>query len=128
MSLRTIRTMDGSLVRRLAQPGVGLSTVSVSTLFWFIPDTPAIVRAEVEESFVSRIKVGMQAEILPENDESLEYQATVKRIGLIFGPKRPSSYDPEQGADVRAVEVVLDIAEKAPLLLGQRVVVRFLRK
>lgn len=128
IALRSIRApMKGSIVRRFAQPGMGLSTLNVSTLFWFVPDTPHIVRAEVEERFISDIRTDMPSIILPENNESLCYSASVKRIGLIFGPKRSSSYDPEERADVRVVEVVLGFEGKVPLLLGQRVIVKFVK-
>ena len=126
IELRTIRApLDGRIVKRLARPGAGLSTLNVSTLFWFVPETPRIVRAELEGRFVDRVSPGMEARIVPESEESLSYTAKVKRVGLFFGPKRPSSYDPEERADVRVVEVVLDLEKDTPLLLGQRVIVKF---
>lgn len=124
---RTIRApVDGWIVRRQARPGDGASTLNVTTLFWFVPDTPRIVRAEVEEQFVAALQVGMTAEIVPEADETKVFQGKVVRIGQIHGPKRPVAYDPKERADVRVVESVLALADaERELLLGQRVMVRF---
>lgn len=127
---RTIRApVDGWIVRRQARPGDGASTLNVTTLFWLVPDTPRIVRAEVEEQFVAALKVGMTAEIVPESDETKVFQANVVRIGQIHGPKRPVAYDPKERADVRVVESVLALADaEGELLLGQRVMVRFMKQ
>lgn len=126
---RTIRApVDGWIVRRMARPGDGASTLNVTTLFWFVPDTPRIVRAEVEEQFVGGLKVGMTAEIVPEADESKVFRGKVVRIGQVHGPKRPVAYDPKERADVRVVESVLALADAdRELLLGQRVMVKFKR-
>ncbi len=126
---RTIRApVDGWIVRRQARPGDGASTLNVTTLFWLVPDTPRIVRAEVEEQFVAGLAVGMAAEIVPESDETKAYRARVVRIGRIHGPKRPVAYDPKERADVRVVESVLALADAADeLLLGQRVMVKFVK-
>ncbi len=126
IELRTIRApMDGRIIKLLARPGAGLSTLNVSTLFWFAPDIPRIIRAELDERFVDNVSLGMKAYITPESNTDKTYPATVKRKGLFFGPKRPSSYDPEERADVRVLEVVLALDKDTPLLLGQRVIVRF---
>lgn len=124
---RIIRApVDGRIVRRQARPGDGASTLNVTTLFWFVPDTPRIVRAEVEEQFVAALEVGMTAEIVPESDETKVFRAKLVRIGQIHGPKRPVAYDPKERADVRVVESVLALADAGgALLLGQRVMVKF---
>lgn len=124
---RTIRApVDGWIVRRQARPGDGVSTLNVTTLFWFVPDAPRIIRAEVEEQFVAALTPGMTAEIVPESDETMVFDARVLRVGQVYGPKRPVAYDPMERVDVRVVECVLALEDGAQdLLLGQRVMVRF---
>lgn len=124
---RNIRApVDGWIVRRQARPGDGVSTLNVTTLFWFVPDAPRIIRAEVEEQFVAALTPGMTAEIVPESDETMVFHARVLRIGQVYGPKRPVAYDPMERVDVRVVECVLALEDGArDLLLGQRVMVRF---
>ncbi|MBI3651596.1 MAG: HlyD family efflux transporter periplasmic adaptor subunit [Acidobacteria bacterium] len=124
---RLIRApMDGRVIRRLARPGDGVSTLNVTPLFWFAPESPRIIRAELEERFITSVKQGMKAEVVIESDESQTFTATVHRLGLLFGPRKPVTDDPYERFDVRVTECVLTIADAAPqLLLGQRVMVRF---
>lgn len=125
LNQRMIRApMDGRIIRRMARPGDGTSTLNVTSLFWFVPDTPRIIRAELEEHFIDVVKPGMDAEIVPESDETKTYHGRVIRLGHVFGPKRASSDDPQERADVRIVECVLSL-DNQNLLLGQRVLVKF---
>lgn len=122
---RVIRApLDGQIVRRLARPGDGVSTLNVTPLFWFVPATPRIVRAELEERFIGAVRPDMSAEIVPEADESRSYTGRVLRMGQVFGPKRPRTDDPQERVDERVVECVLSI-DQQNLLLGQRVLVKF---
>jgi RND family efflux transporter MFP subunit len=114
--------LDGSIIRRQARPGDGVSTLNVTPLFLFAPDAPRIVRADLEERFVNLVKPGMEAEVVPEADETKTFPAQVLRIGKVFGI-RPPSDDPADKVDVRVVECVLSIADQS-LLIGQRVLVK----
>jgi multidrug resistance efflux pump len=123
---RVIRApLDGQVVRRLARPGDGVSTLNVTTLFLFAPDAPRIVRADLEERFIGAVQPGMRATVTPEADESKSYAARVLRIGRVLGQRAPSD-DPTEKADVRVVECVLAL-DDATLLIGQRVIVRVIR-
>jgi RND family efflux transporter MFP subunit len=117
---------DGRIVRRYANPGSGASTLQVTPLFQLQPRTARIVRAELEERSLSAVHAGMRAEIVPEADQSHTYPGSVVRIAEVFGARRLQSDDPSQQTDERVVEVVVD-ARDAPVLVGQRVLVKFLR-
>jgi RND family efflux transporter MFP subunit len=117
---------DGRIVRRYANPGSGASTLSVTALFQLQPDTQRIVRAEVEERSVNQVKVGQMTEIVPESDQDKSYPGKVVRIAEVMGARKLRSDDPSERADERVVEVVVD-AEQAPVLVGQRVLVKFLK-
>ena len=114
--------VDGRIARRYANPGVGASTLNVSTLFDLEPRTPRIVRAEALPS----VSVGQAVEISPEADPTKRYTGSVVRISAVFGARRLQSDDPSERKDERVVEVVVS-ATDAPLLIGQRVLVRFLK-
>jgi HlyD family secretion protein len=116
---------DGHIVRRQVRPGDGVSTLNVTPLFWFAPDTPRIVRAEIDERFINSVEPGMPAELVIEGDRPLVLGARVVRMGLLFGPKRPVTDDPYERADARVVEVIVAPDAKTALVLGQRVLVRF---
>lgn len=116
---------DGKIVRRYANPGSGASTLQVTPMFQLQPDAQRIVRAEVAEQSIGSVHQGQAVEIVPESDQSLSYPGTVMRIADVMGARKLRSDDPSQRADERVVEVVVD-ATSAPVLVGQRVFVKFI--
>ena len=116
---------DGKIVRRYANPGSGASTLQVTPMFQLQPDAQRIVRAEVAEQSIGSVRDGQDVEIVPEADQSLSYPGKVMRIAGVMGARRLRSDDPSQRADERVVEVVVD-ATNAPVLVGQRVFVKFI--
>lgn len=116
---------DGKIVRRYANPGSGASTLQVTPMFQLQPDAQRIVRAEVAEQSIGEVSRGQRVEIVPEADQSQSYAGTVMRIADVMGARRLRSDDPSQRADERVVEVVIDATE-APVLVGQRVFVKFI--
>ncbi|MDZ4760985.1 MAG: HlyD family efflux transporter periplasmic adaptor subunit [Alphaproteobacteria bacterium] len=117
---------DGRIVRRYANPGSGASTLQVTPLFQLQPDTQRIVRAELEERSLSLVSAGQKVEIVPESDQTATYPGSVIRIAEVMGSRKLKSDDPSERTDERVVEVVID-AESAPVLVGQRVFVKFLK-
>lgn len=127
VELHVIRSpADGTIVRRYANPGSGASTFNVTSMFQLQPDNTRIVRAEVEERSLGAVKVGQPVEIVPESDQEKKYAGKVMRIAGVMGSRKLRSDDPSERPDERVVEVVVD-AENAPVLIGQRVLVKFLK-
>lgn len=118
--------VDGVIVRRQANPGAGASTLNVSTMFDLEPAAPRIVRAEVAEAGIPFIVIGGEVEIVPEADQTKVYVGRVLRRSAMFGARKLQSDDPTERSDERVVEVVVS-AEGAPLLIGQRVLVKFMK-
>ena len=126
--VRTIRApSDGVIVRRLVRPGDGLSTLNVTSLFYFAPSTERVVRAEVDEQFAPLLREGQSADISLEADQgSVAARGRVTRIGRAYGPRRATTYEPRDRADVRILEAIISFDGPAPPVpLGQRVIVRF---
>jgi len=118
--------MNGRIVRRYANPGAGASTLNVSNMFDLEPDAPRIARAEIVESDIPNITIGQAVEISPEGDSSKVYVGSVLRRAAVFGARKLASDDPSQRSDERVVEVVVSAGD-APLLIGQRVLVKFMK-
>jgi HlyD family secretion protein len=117
---------NGRIVRRYANPGSGASTLQVTPMFQLQPRMPRIIRAEVEERSLREVKVGMAVEIVPEADQTKSFPGSVLRIADVFGARKLQSDEPSRQTDERVVEVVVD-AEKAQVLVGQRVLVKFIK-
>jgi RND family efflux transporter MFP subunit len=118
--------MDGKIIRRYANPGGGASTLNVSTMFDLEPVLPHIVRAEIVESAVPDVHVGQEAQIVPEVDPSKVSTGHVIRIAATFGARKLKSDAANEASDERVVEVVVS-ADDAPFLIGQRVLVKFMK-
>ena len=127
VELTVIRApQSGRIVRRYANPGAGASTLNVSTMFDLEPDSPRIARAEIVESDIPNVTAGQAVEITPEGDPSKVYVGAVLRRAAVFGARKLASDDPSQRSDERVVEVVVTAGD-APLLIGQRVLVKFMK-
>ncbi|MFI4970766.1 MAG: efflux RND transporter periplasmic adaptor subunit, partial [Lysobacterales bacterium] len=120
LDARTIKApVAGRVVRRSVHDGDMVSAQSATELFQLLPDRPRIVRAELNEAYVDRIKPGMQAEVVRDTDQGKTWPARVLRIGEVFGPSRLTD-DPVERAGAHDVECVLAL-DGADLRIGQRV-------
>jgi len=127
LDLTVIRApVDGVIARRYANPGAGASTLNVSNMFDLMPRTGRIVRAEIIESALPSVFVGQDVEMSPESDATKVYRGRVLRRAGVFGARKLQSDDPSERSDERVVEVVVS-ADAAPFLIGQRVMVKFLK-
>ena len=127
VELTVIRApQSGRIVRRYANPGAGASTLNVSNMFDLEPDAPRIARAEIVESDIPNITPGQAVEITPEGDPSKVYVGAVLRRAAVFGARKLASDDPSQRSDERVVEVVVTAGD-APLLIGQRVLEKYMK-
>ena len=117
---------DGRIVRRYANPGAGASTLNVSNMFDLEPKAGRIVRAEIAEGSLSHVDVGQTVQMSPESDPTKVYPGKVLRRAAVFGARKLQSDDPNEKTDDRVVEVVVD-SSGAPFLIGQRILVKFVR-
>ena len=128
LELSVIRApADGVIVRRYANPGSGASTLNVSNMFDLEPAGQRIVRAEIAEGALPHVEIGQRVQIASEADPSKTFQGQVIRRAGVFGARKLVSDDPTERTDDRVVEVVVS-ADGAPFLVGQRVLVKFLRE
>ena len=118
--------MDGKVIRRYANPGAGASTLNVSDMFDLEPAIPHIIRAEIVESSIPLVHPGQDAEIVSEDDQTKTYVGHVVRIAATFGARKLLSDSQNEASDERVVEVVVT-ADKTPFLIGQRVLVKFMK-
>jgi len=118
--------LDGKIIRRYANPGAGASTLNVSIMFDLEPAIPHIVRSEIIESAIPDVHVGQEAELIPEADPTKVSVGKVLRIAATFGAHKLKSDGANEASDERVVEVVVS-ADNAPFLIGQRVLVKFMK-
>jgi macrolide-specific efflux system membrane fusion protein len=125
VGVRSLRApVAGRIVARNVHVGDVVSAQGAQPLVELLPDGPRIVRAELNEGFVAKVKVGMNAQVYSEVDSGKVWPARVLRIGEVFGRSKLSE-EGQESVDARDVECVLDLPE-SDLRVGQRVQVRFL--
>ncbi|CAN5477599.1 HlyD family efflux transporter periplasmic adaptor subunit [soil metagenome] len=117
---------DGRIARRYANPGAGASSLNVTPMFDLEPKTARIVRAEISESAIPFVTLGQAVEIIPEADQTKVFTGKVLRRAAVFGARKLQSDDPSERTDARVVEVVIS-ADGTPFLIGQRVLVKFMK-
>lgn len=121
-----VAPVDAQIVERDIQPGAAVSPQG-GAAFVLLPEGARIVRAELNESFVTAVHDGMQASIVDDSGSGAPtLSAHVQRIGTVFGPSALEE-DPLVRANTRTVECVLafDQTPPASLRIGQRVIVQF---
>ena len=126
IDVRNVRApVTGRVVARPAHIADVVSTQGPGELFTLLPDAPRIVRAELNEAFVAKVTVGMDAQIVIDADGGKSWPARVTRVGEVFGPSKLVE-DTQETTDARDVECILELSSDE-LRVGQRVQVRFLR-
>lgn len=117
---------DGTVLRVLVSPGEMIAPGGLQPALVFRPAGPLVVRAELDQEFLGRVRAGQKARIQDDARADAPVQSgTVERIGNWVARKRTMVLEPGEMNDVRTVEcvIVLDGPSEG-LLIGQRVRVR----
>jgi multidrug resistance efflux pump len=113
---------DGKVLRIHVSPGDVLGPQAKQPAVLFCPDGPRVVRAEVEQEFAGRVKVGQTGLIQDDTRAEDRWHGRVLRISDWYTQRRSVMQDPLQLNDVRTLECILAVdAGQAPLRIGQRV-------
>ena len=114
----------GRVVSVNIQVGSQVSPQMTRPAFVLLPKRALIVRAEVNESFVHNLRLGMKATLtLDAQPDAPPIPARLKRIGDVLHRAR-LDVDPDS-QQRRVVECILSFKPTQPLLIGQHVMVKF---
>jgi HlyD family secretion protein len=118
----TLTAPTSGTVQRIGV-GVGdlVSGNPMQTIVRFCPDETPLVRAEVNQEFADRVRVGQTAQIRDVARSGASWRGKVERVADWYERRRPTTQDPSAFTDVRTVECLITIAPgQPPLRLGQR--------
>ncbi|AMV26091.1 Inner membrane protein YibH [Gemmata sp. SH-PL17] len=121
-----VAPVNGSVLRVNVSAGESAVPGGLQPALVFRPDGALVVRAELEQEFLGRVKPNMRATVTDDTRaDSSAWTGRVQRVGAFVARKRSSLFEPGEVNDVRTVEclVVLDGPTEG-LLVGQRVRVR----
>lgn len=113
---------DGMVIRVAAHVGQRAPAASAITL---LPHRALVVRAELNESYADRVRVGQRADVFTDGDATATAlpSAHVVRISPVLGTGRLQ--DDLQRGPVRVVECVLEFDQPPKVRVGQNVRVNF---
>ena len=83
------------------------------------------VRAEVDQQNLGKMRVGQRAVVRAAAFRGREFDGKVSSIARIVGQSRINSGDPHKFSDVEVLEIVVDLSDPGPLVVGEQVDVYF---
>ncbi len=115
----------GTVLRLLVGPGDVLSSQPKQPAVQFAVEGPQIIRAEIEQEFIARVRVEQPVVVKDESNTASVWRGKVQRVSNWITQRRSVMQEPFQFNNVRTVEslIALDPGQP-PLRIGQRVRVR----
>lgn len=112
----------GRVLRVYATPGELLSAQPKRMAVHFCPDRPRVIRAEVEQQFAGRVRVGLPVLVEDDGPAGGTWHGHVMRVADWYTQRRLVNEEQLQLKDVRTLEclIALDTGQP-PLRIGQRV-------
>lgn len=123
----------GMVLRAFVHVGEVLTTNRERPALQFCPVGARIIRAEVQQEWASRVKVGQKVIIEDDTTSAWRWTGTVRNVSDWFTQRRSVVLEPFQYNDVRTLECVIENivpqvgdneASRPPLRIGQRVRVK----
>lgn len=128
LGMQTITAaQDAEVVKVLVHAGSTSNLQEHAPAFILLPDTPLLVRAEVNESFIARLQAGMAADITLEAEPG---RAALPAHVTHISPVLETGHLGDEAPMNRVVECLLQFDRRpdknqAPLHIGQNVLVKF---
>ena len=122
VEIRTIRSpVDGFIIRQGIKVGEFATASGATEMFTILPEGQKIIRAEIPEQFLDRVRPGLPVEVLAEDRTGQSYQGRISRISPVL---MQSTGVPGERNDIRTATSTVLISRDAPFRVGQRVIIR----
>ena len=117
-----VAPVKGTVLRLSVSQGEVLGPSPRMPALIFCPDSPRIIRAEVEQEFADHVAIGQSAAIQDDATVSGNWTGKVTRLSDWYTHRRSILIEPLQYNDVRTMECIVELTPgQAPLRIGQRV-------
>ena len=114
--------VDGVVVKRYMNPGESISYESLYQPIVSVSDTTHLmVRTEVDETDISKIKLGQRASMRCDAFRGQTFYGHVVRISGGLGPKKIQTDNPTEKIDTDVLESFVEVDPGSPLRVGLRV-------
>jgi multidrug resistance efflux pump len=113
---------DGKVLRVLVDRGEMLGATPKQAAILFCPASARLIRAEVEQEFASRVRLGQGVVIRDDGNDRTVWRGKVSSLSDWYTHRRSILQEPLQSNDVRTLECLIALdPEQPPLRIGQRV-------
>jgi HlyD family secretion protein len=117
--------VDGTVLQLDAKKGE-LALPSSEPALLVLGDVSALrVRAELDEQYLGRLRVGQRVVVRAAAFRGREFDGKVSAVARIVGPGRINARGPRKLSDVDVLEAVVDLSDPGPLVVGEQVDVYF---
>jgi multidrug resistance efflux pump len=113
--------INGVILRKLRHGGESVSTQFDSPVITMADDSVLRVRLDVDESDVSKLRVGQRAYVTAEAYGTHKFPGRVIRVGRILGKKNVRTEEPSEHVDTKILETLVELDRGQQLPLGLRV-------
>jgi HlyD family secretion protein len=113
--------INGVILRKLRHNGESVSTQFDSPVITMADDSTLRVRLDVDESDVSKLRVGQSAYVTAETYGTQRFWGHVIRVGYILGKKNVRTDEPSEHVDTKILETLVELDSGLRLPLGLRV-------
>lgn len=115
--------IGGVILKKFLKPGESIIAFDRSSapVVTMTDDSRLIVRAEIDETDISKIAVGQRARITADAYGRQPFYGTVKRIGNSIGKKNVRTDDPTEKVDTEVLETLVELDPSAKIQIGLRV-------
>ncbi len=114
--------VDGVVIKRYMNPGESISYESLYQPIVSVSDTTHLmVRAEIDETDVGKIRLGQRASIRCDAFRGQTFYGRVVRISGGLGPKKIQTDNPTEKIDTDVLESFVEVDSGSPLRVGLRV-------
>jgi len=113
--------ISGVILRKVRHVGESVSTQFDSPVITMADDSTLRVRLDVDESDVSKLRVGQRAYVTAEAYGTHKFEGHVIRVGRILGRKNVRTDEPSEHVDTKILETLVELNPEERLPLGLRV-------
>src|SRR5215470_9624536 len=113
--------LDGIVLRKFRHAGESVSTQFDSPIVTLADDSTLRVRLDVDETDVSKLRVGQSAYVTAEAYGPQKFTGRVIRVGRILGKKNVRTDEPSEHVDTKILETLVQLDPGQSLPLGLRV-------
>lgn len=120
--------IEGTVLQVLGKVGETVAPSPEQPIIVIGDTSTVVVKAEVDERDISKIKVGQRAFVRSAAFPNRDFEGRVSRLAPTLGPPQLNQRGPRRPTDVEVLEVTIELENAGPLLPGLRVDTFFRRE